>query len=75
MNKKEKKKFKRKNIRLKNRNLYNIQNYEDAEIIEDKLAELILEGKVKEGDEVEFDADTSNVIVRVNGSEVARDPR
>jgi ribosome biogenesis GTPase len=36
MNKKEKKKFKRKNIRLKNRNLYNIQNYEDAEIIEDK---------------------------------------
>ena len=46
-----------------------------AEIIEDKLAELILEGKVKEGDEVEFDADSSNVIVRVNGSEVARDPR
>ena len=46
-----------------------------AEIIEDKLAELILEGKVKEGDEVEFDADSSNVIVRVSGSEVARDPR
>jgi len=44
-----------------------------AEIIEDRLAELILEGKVKEGDKVEFDADESYIIVRVNGAEVARD--
>jgi len=46
-----------------------------AEIIEDRLAELILEGKVKEGDKVEFDADESYIIVRVNGAEVARDPK
>jgi ATP-dependent Clp protease ATP-binding subunit ClpB len=44
-----------------------------AEIIEDKLAELILEGKVKEGDKVEFDADENHIIVLVNGNEVARD--
>jgi len=44
-----------------------------AEIVEDKLAELILEGKVKEGDKVEFDSDGSYIIVRVNGEEVARD--
>ncbi|WP_456479312.1 ATP-dependent Clp protease ATP-binding subunit [Nautilia sp.] len=46
-----------------------------AEIIEDRLAELILEGKVKEGDRVEFDADENNIIIRVNGTEVARDPK
>ncbi|GAB6074725.1 ATP-dependent Clp protease ATP-binding subunit [Nautilia lithotrophica] len=46
-----------------------------AEIIEDRLAELILEGKVKEGDRVEFDADDNNIIIRVNGTEVARDPK
>jgi ATP-dependent Clp protease ATP-binding subunit ClpB len=46
-----------------------------AEIIEDRLAELILEGKVKEGDRVEFDADDSNIIIKVNGQEVARDPK
>ncbi len=46
-----------------------------AEIIEDRLAELILEGKVKEGDKVEFDADESYIIVKVNGAEVARDPK
>ncbi len=38
MNKKEKKKFKRKNLRLKNLNLINIHNFEDAEVIEDKRA-------------------------------------
>jgi len=46
-----------------------------AEIIEDRLAELILEGKVKEGDSVEFDADDNNIIIKVNGQEVARDPK
>lgn len=46
-----------------------------AEIIEDRLAELILEGKVKEGDRVEFDADDNSIIIKVNGQEVARDPR
>lgn len=46
-----------------------------AEIIEDRLAELILEGKVKEGDRVEFDADDNNIIIKVNGQEVARDPK
>ncbi|MEO1927934.1 MAG: AAA family ATPase [Nautiliaceae bacterium] len=46
-----------------------------AEIIEDRLAELILEGKVKDGDKVEFDADDNNIIIKVNGVEVARDPR
>ena len=46
-----------------------------AEIIEDRLAELILEGKVKEGDKVEFDADENNIIIKVNGVEVARDSK
>ncbi len=46
-----------------------------AEIIEDRLAELILEGKVKDGDKVEFDADDNNIIIKVNGVEVARDSR
>ncbi|AZV46352.1 ATP-dependent chaperone ClpB [Nautilia sp. PV-1] len=46
-----------------------------AEIIEDRLAELILEGKVKEGDRVEFDADDNSIIIKVNDQEVARDPR
>ena len=44
-----------------------------AEIVEDKLAELILEGKIKEGDKVEFDSDGTYIIVKVNGEEVARD--
>ena len=44
-----------------------------AEIIEDRLAELILEGKIKEGDRVEFDSDGEYIIVKVNGTEVARD--
>lgn len=38
MNKKEKKKFKRKNIRLKNLNLDKLSNFEDEEVIEDKRA-------------------------------------
>ncbi|MEO1923387.1 ATP-dependent Clp protease ATP-binding subunit [Caminibacter sp.] len=46
-----------------------------ADVVEDKLAELILEGKVKEGDKVEFDVDENNVIVKVNGQEVAREPK
>ena len=46
-----------------------------ADVVEDKLAELILEGKVKEGDKVEFDVDENHVIVRVNGKEVAKDPK
>jgi ATP-dependent Clp protease ATP-binding subunit ClpB len=46
-----------------------------AEIVEDTLAELILEGKVKEGDNVEFDADEKDIIVRVNGNEVLRTPK
>jgi ATP-dependent Clp protease ATP-binding subunit ClpB len=46
-----------------------------AEVVEDKLAELILEGKVKEGDKVEFDVDDKDIIVRVNGQEVSREPK
>jgi len=46
-----------------------------AEVVEDTLAELILEGKVKEGDNVEFDIDGDNVVVRVNGQEVLRTPK
>ncbi len=46
-----------------------------ADVVEDKLAELILEGKVKDGDKVEFDVDDTSVIVRVNSVEVARDPK
>ena len=46
-----------------------------ADVVEDKLAELILEGKVKDGDNVEFDVDENHIIVRVNGNEVARDPK
>ncbi|MRJ06051.1 MAG: ATP-dependent chaperone ClpB, partial [Epsilonproteobacteria bacterium] len=42
-----------------------------AEIVEDQLAELILEGKVKEGDSVLFDLDDNgNVVVFVNNVEV-----
>ena len=46
-----------------------------ADVVEDKLAELILEGKVKDGDKVEFDVDETSIIVKVNSSEVARDPK
>jgi len=44
-----------------------------ADVVEDKLAELILEGKVKDGDKVEFDVDNTHIIVKVNGVEVSRD--
>ena len=46
-----------------------------ADVVEDKLAELILAGKVKDGDKVEFDVDENHIIVKVNGVEVARDPK
>jgi ATP-dependent Clp protease ATP-binding subunit ClpB len=46
-----------------------------AEVVEDTLAELILEGKVKEGSKVEFDVDDSNIIVKVNGEVVAKQPK
>jgi len=46
-----------------------------AEIVEDKLAELILEGKVKDGDRVEFDSDGEYIIVKVNGIEVSKEPK
>ncbi len=36
------------------------------ELVEDKLAELILEDKIKEGDSVVFDAQNSEIIVRIN---------
>ncbi len=40
------------------------------ELVEDRLAELILEDKVKDGDSVVFDADGDDVIVVVNGQRV-----
>ncbi len=40
------------------------------EIVEDRLAELILEDKVKEGDSVTFDAEGDEVVVYVNGERV-----
>ncbi|WP_187648513.1 ATP-dependent Clp protease ATP-binding subunit [Nitrosophilus labii] len=40
------------------------------ELVEDRLAELILEDKVKDGDDVVFDADGDEVIVIVNGQKV-----
>jgi len=40
------------------------------ELIEDRLAELILEDKVKEGDEVKFDAEGDEIVVYVNGQKV-----
>ncbi len=40
------------------------------EIVEDRLAELILEDKVKEGDSVKFDAEGDEVVVYVNGQKV-----
>ncbi|WP_024789168.1 ATP-dependent Clp protease ATP-binding subunit [Lebetimonas sp. JH292] len=43
-----------------------------AEVIEDTLAELILEGKVKDGDKVEFDTDGDFIVVKVNGAEAGR---
>ena len=46
-----------------------------ADVVEDKLAELILEGKVKEGDKVEFDVDGDFIVVRVNNQEVSKDPK
>ena len=36
------------------------------ELVEDKLAELILEDKVKEGDSVVFDAENDEIVVRIN---------
>ena len=36
-----------------------------AEIVEDKLAEMILEGSVKEGDKVTFDAQNGQIVTRV----------
>ena len=46
-----------------------------ADVVEDKLAELILEGKIKEGDKVEFDADDNYIIIKVNGIEVTKEPK
>ncbi len=46
-----------------------------ADVVEDKLAELILGGNLKDGDKVEFDADENNIIVKVNGVEVAKEPK
>ena len=46
-----------------------------ADVVEDKLAELILAGKVKDGDKVEFDTDENSIIVRVNGNEVAKESK
>ena len=46
-----------------------------ADVVEDKLAELILEGKIKEGDKVEFDADENFVIIKVNGTEAVKEPK
>ncbi len=40
------------------------------ELVEDRLAELILEDKVKEGDSVKFDAEGDNIVVYVNGQRV-----
>ncbi len=40
------------------------------EIVEDRLAELILEDKVKEGDSVKFDAEGDQVVVYVNEARV-----
>ena len=40
------------------------------ELVEDKLAELILEEKVKEGDSVKFDAEGDEIVVYVNGQRV-----
>ncbi len=37
-----------------------------AEIVEDKLAEMILEGQVKEGDTVTFDASGDQIVTRVS---------
>jgi ATP-dependent Clp protease ATP-binding subunit ClpB len=44
-----------------------------ADIVEDRLAELILEGKVKEGDSVVFDLEDGHIVVKVNGTEVYRE--
>jgi len=46
-----------------------------ADVVEDKLAELILSGNLKDGDKVAFDADENNIIVKVNGAEVTREPK
>jgi len=40
------------------------------EIVEDRLAELILEDKIKEGDTVKFDAEGDEVVVYVNGQRI-----
>jgi len=37
-----------------------------AEIVEDRLAEMILEGQVKEGDTVTFDAQGEEIVTRVS---------
>ncbi len=40
------------------------------ELVEDNLAELILEDKVKEGDSVKFDAEGDQIVIYVNGQRV-----
>ncbi|NPA04247.1 MAG: ATP-dependent Clp protease ATP-binding subunit, partial [Epsilonproteobacteria bacterium] len=40
------------------------------ELVEDRLAELILEDKVKEGDRVRFDAEGDEIVVYVNDQKV-----
>ncbi len=41
------------------------------DLVEDNLAELILSDKVKEGDQVVFDAEGENIVVIVNGERVS----
>ena len=46
-----------------------------ADVVEDKLAELILGGNLKDGDKVEFDADENNIIVKVNGKTIVKESK
>ena len=46
-----------------------------ADIVEDRLAELILAGNLKDGDKVEFDADENFIIVKINSKEVLKEPK
>lgn len=41
-----------------------------ADIVEDRLAELILEGKIKEGAQIQLEREGEKVLVRINGQRI-----
>lgn len=62
LNKKDKKRFKRKNLRLKNLELDDLNNFEDDEVVEDKRAVQKSLGKGEKSQKSNLDLQTARVI-------------